>query len=125
MSLHGGDIYKIYRENRKKVIDYSANINPLGFPKKLKKNIMENIDNLIHYPDPNYIELKESISRKIGVSVESICVGNGATELIFLWMKALKPKKTLIVLVACVTGFILSIFIVFLLQMFRSPKNES
>lgn len=36
-----------------------------------------------------------------------------------------KPKKTLIVLVACVTGFILSIFIVFLLQMFRSPKNES
>ena len=39
MSLHGGDIYKIYRENGKKVIDYSANINSLGFPKKLKKNI--------------------------------------------------------------------------------------
>ena len=97
MSLHGGDSYKIYRENGKKVIDYSANINSLGFPKKLKKNIVKNIDNLIHYPDPNYIELKESISRKIKIPVESICVGNGATELIFLWMKALKPKKTLII----------------------------
>ena len=41
MSLHGGDIYKIYRENGKKVIDYSANINSLGFPKKLKKNIIK------------------------------------------------------------------------------------
>ncbi len=40
MSLHGGDIYKIYRESGKKVIDYSANINPLGFPKELKKNII-------------------------------------------------------------------------------------
>ena len=89
MSLHGGDIYKIYRENGKKVIDYSANINSLGFPKKLKKNIIKNIDNLIHYPDPNYIELKKSISKKITVPVESICVGNGATELIFLWMNAI------------------------------------
>ena len=97
MSLHGGDIYKIYRENGKKVIDYSANINSLGFPKKLKKNIIKNIDNLIHYPDPNYIELKKSISKKIGVPIESICVGNGATELIFLWMKVLKPKKILII----------------------------
>lgn len=38
--------------------------------------------------------------------------------------KPVKPKKSLIVVVACVTGFILSIFIVFLLEMFRSPKNE-
>ena len=43
MSLHGGDIYKIYRENGKKVIDYSANINSLGFPKKLKKNIIRKL----------------------------------------------------------------------------------
>ena len=93
MSLHGGDIYKICRESGKKVIDYSANINPLGFPKELKKYIIKNIDNLIHYPDPNYIVLKESISKKITVPVESICVGNGATELIFLWMKVLKPKS--------------------------------
>ena len=59
MSLHGGDIYKIYRENGKKVIDYSANINSLGFPKKLKKNIIKNIDNLIHYQNNNYIKIKK------------------------------------------------------------------
>lgn len=38
--------------------------------------------------------------------------------------KPIKPKKTLIVVVACVTGFILSIIVVFLLEMFKSPKNE-
>ena len=38
--------------------------------------------------------------------------------------KPVKPKKTLIVVVACVTGFILSIFMVFLFEMVRSPKNE-
>lgn len=97
MSLHGGDIYKIYRENGKKVIDYSANINSLGFPKGLKKNIVKNIDNLIHYPDPNYMELKEAIGKKIEIPVENICVGNGATELIFLYIRALKPKKALII----------------------------
>lgn len=97
MSLHGGDIYKIYREKGEKVVDYSANINSLGFPKKLRKHIVKNIDNLIHYPDPNYMGLKEAISKKVEVPIESICVGNGATELIFLWMRVLKPKKTLII----------------------------
>jgi len=38
--------------------------------------------------------------------------------------KPVKPKKTLIVVVACVTGFILSIFMIFLFEMFRSPTNE-
>lgn len=38
--------------------------------------------------------------------------------------KPVKPKKSLIVVVACVTGFIVSIFVVFLLEMFKSPKNE-
>lgn len=38
--------------------------------------------------------------------------------------KPVKPKKSLIVVVACVTGFIVSIFVIFLLEMFKSPKNE-
>ena len=62
MSLHGGDIYKIYRENGKKVIDYSANINSLGFPKKLKKNIRY-FDNCLNYFVDTY---KDIFSKKTG-----------------------------------------------------------
>ncbi len=97
MALHGGNIHKIFRESGKEVLDYSANINPLGFPKSLRKNIIKNIDGLINYPDPNYIDLKESISKKINISVDNIVVGNGATELIFLAIRTLNPKNVLIV----------------------------
>lgn len=97
MSLHGGDIYKIYRETNIKVIDYSANINSLGVPKNLKKHIKNNINSLVNYPDPNYIDLRNSISKNIKIPMENIIVGNGATEIIFLFIKTLKPKKTLII----------------------------
>ena len=49
---------------------------------------------------------------------------SGVVSKILTYDKPVKPKKSLIVVVACVTGFILSIFIVFLLEMFRSPTNE-
>ena len=97
MALHGGNIHKIFREMGKEVLDYSANINPLGFPKSLRKNIIKNIDGLVNYPDPNYIDLKESISKKINISIDNIVVGNGATELIFLAIRTLNPKNVLIV----------------------------
>ena len=49
------------------------------------------------YPDPEYVELRENIAKYNGVKLENIVVGNGATEILFLHMKAMKPKKTLIV----------------------------
>ena len=96
MELHGGNIHKNFGENRE-IIDYSANINPLGVPENLKKHIKKNIENLAFYPDPNYVELRKSISKHIKVPKKNIVVGNGATEIIFLFIRALKPKKTLII----------------------------
>lgn len=97
MSLHGGNIHKIYREKNIEVLDYSANINPLGVSKNLKKFIKKNIDKLVNYPDPNYDNLKNSISKYINIPKENLIVGNGATEIIFLTMRALKPQKALII----------------------------
>ena len=96
--FHGGNIYKIFREkNIDKILDYSSNINPYGLPENLKKEIFEKLFVLERYPDPDYIELREKIAEKNNLNIENIIVGNGATEIIFLFMKLLSPKKVLIV----------------------------
>ena len=95
--FHGGNIYKIFREkNIDKILDYSSNINPYGLPENLKKEIFEKVFVLERYPDPDYIELREKIAEKNNLNIENIIVGNGATEILFLYLKALKPKKVLI-----------------------------
>lgn len=97
MDLHGGNIYRLKREGKGELLDYSSNINPLGVPESFKKAIIENFDILEKYPDPDYVELRENIGRYNKVDVKNIIAGNGATEILFLYMKAMKPKKTLII----------------------------
>lgn len=93
--LHGGNIYRFEREG-KDVLDFSSNINPLGVPQKFINIAKENFDKLTNYPDPYYIELREKIGEHNSVTKENIIVGNGATEILFLYMRAVKPKKVLV-----------------------------
>lgn len=98
MDFHGGNIYKVFREkNLKEILDYSSNINPYGIPESLKKRITENLEVLERYPDPDYVELREKLAHLNKVDMSDIVLGNGATEIIFLFMKVINPKKILIV----------------------------
>ena len=98
MDFHGGNIYKIFREkNIKEILDYSSNINPYGIPESLKKRITENLEILERYPDPDYIELRQKLAHLNKVDVSNIILGNGATEIIFLFMEVVNPQKVLIV----------------------------
>ena len=98
MDFHGGNIYKVFREkNIKGIMDYSSNINPYGIPESLKKRITENLEILERYPDPDYVELREKLAHLNNVNMSDIVLGNGATEIIFLFMKVINPKKILIV----------------------------
>ena len=97
MDFHGGNIYKIFREkNIKEILDYSSNINPYGIPESLRKRITKNLEILERYPDPDYIELRQKLAHLNKVDVSNIILGNGATEIIFLFMKVINPKKILI-----------------------------
>lgn len=87
---HGGNIYDYEEE----IIDFSSNINPLGTPKWIF-NIIKKVD-LTKYPDIKYRKLKEAISNYVGYSQENIIIGNGATELIHLFVRAFKLKRPLI-----------------------------
>lgn len=100
MSSHGADIDKlkrIYKIN-KEIIDFSSNINT-RMPECVSRVIASSIDEINRYPDIEYISLRKVISNSINkryktsFSYRNICVGNGATELIFLISKINKFKK--------------------------------
>lgn len=75
---HGGDIYSYEKD----LLDYSSNINPLGFPEMLKEKIIDRFDEVLRYPDLEYRKLKKNLSKYLGVEKENIQVGNGAVEII-------------------------------------------
>lgn len=93
--LHGGNIYEIERKYKRKVIDFSANINPLGLPRGAKETIYKNFDKVLHYPDSEPMLIK-IISKYWNVSEENILLGNGSVELIYLIAYTFKPETVLI-----------------------------
>lgn len=96
---HGGNLNafsKKYEIPEEKIIDFSANINPIGLPIKTKYIIQKNIDRLIHYPDTHTGLLKHNLARFHRIKEEDLMVGNGSSELIYLIPQALKPKRVLV-----------------------------
>lgn len=89
---HGGSI----RFKRPEVIDFSANINPLGLPLGVSKAIVNSIENCTVYPDSFSTSLRQSISNFEGISHEYIICANGASDLIFRLAFTLRPKKALV-----------------------------
>ncbi|MCK5196734.1 MAG: pyridoxal phosphate-dependent class II aminotransferase, partial [Spirochaetales bacterium] len=59
-----------------------ANINPLGFPSWLRKEINRNIETLIHYPDPEQKEIRKAAAKHFSINSDRVIYGNGASEFI-------------------------------------------
>lgn len=87
---HGGDRYR-----RPIRIDFSANTNPLGTPESVKEAVKRSCDRLDHYPDPYCQELVRGIAEKEQVDPDWVLCGNGAAEVIDLYMRALSPRHAL------------------------------
>ncbi len=94
--IHGGDIYSAREKIDGRIIDFSANINPLGIPQAVKNAIKDNIDGCEHYPDPLNRKLRDAISAFEDIDKEWILCGNGSADIIFRLTYALKPKKALL-----------------------------
>jgi len=97
---HGGDVYHLARTlglELSELLDFSANINPLGFPPGIPGAIQEALPEIVHYPDRRCLELRQDLAAYHDLDSGQILVGNGSTELIYLAARALKPQKALIV----------------------------
>lgn len=90
-SIHGGDIYQ-YPD----IIDFSANINPLGTPASVLQAITDSLQDVKNYPDIYCQKLRAQIAKFHDVDVEHVICGNGAADLIFRLVFALQPKKALV-----------------------------
>ncbi|HEY9671946.1 MAG TPA: threonine-phosphate decarboxylase CobD [Waterburya sp.] len=65
------------------ILDFSASINPLGPPKSAIAAIEQGLKNLIAYPDPNYNQLRVSLSQLHPMlTPDWILPGNGSAELL-------------------------------------------
>lgn len=84
--------------SQKNILDFSSNINPLGFPKEVKKSIKENIDCIIKYPDPESRELTKLLSKHLRLENNKIVIGNGASELIYAFCNAFFKKNIQVVI---------------------------
>ena len=93
---HGGNLYRFKRTGDHKLLDFSANINPLGLSLKVKQAIEDQITEIIHYPDSEGYALKQALSQQYCLKNEQIVLGNGAVELLYILCHQLQPKKVLI-----------------------------
>lgn len=98
--FHGSDLERVaehYHIDKDAIINFSGNVNPLGLSTNVLQQLSKHIDLIAKYPDRDYAELRRSIGQYIHVDSEGIIVGNGSTELISLFIKALHPNNALII----------------------------
>lgn len=99
-SAHGGNIREaaaLMGISADTLLDFSANINPLGMPESLKQAMIENLACAERYPDVEYQQLHQALAAHHGVPASWILAGNGETESIFTLVHGLKPRRAMVV----------------------------
>ena len=89
---HGGN----ERFKNKDIIDFSANINPLGIKKDALKVLENSFKTSSLYPDNFSTKLREKISLYENIDSKNIFCSNGASDIIFRSVLYLKPKSALV-----------------------------
>ena len=117
--IHGGDIYE-----KPVRLDFSASLNPLGMPSAVRDAACRGVAASVHYPDVHCRALRRAIAGKENVRKENvreenvreenfrgknvreeeIICGNGAAELIYALVNAVKPARALL-MTPCFTEY--------------------
>lgn len=96
---HGGNLRRLAAASglaMSELLDFSASINPLGPPEYLRPLMSRNLEALLHYPDPEYGELRQAAAFRFSVDPSQIIVGNGSTEIIHALPHALGVRRAVI-----------------------------
>lgn len=96
MTGHGGDISAYRREYGEEPLDFSANISPLGLPKKVRAACVKALCGAGSYPDAFCTELVGRISQAERLPGNWILCSNGAADLIYRLAISERPKRALI-----------------------------
>jgi threonine-phosphate decarboxylase len=74
------------------ILDFSSSVNPLGPSKQAVDAAKKAFSQIAAYPDSNSNELRQVISSHYGISKGNVVVGNGSTELIYLFAEVFMKK---------------------------------
>ena len=94
-NVHGGNVHKASRllhTSLDQILDFSANINPLGMSSKGLDAVKDALQDVIHYPDPDMTHLYSITSELWNIPKECIVFGNGAAELIYAKVFMCQPQ---------------------------------
>jgi len=86
--MHGGNLRDLAARSGRSaqrtgdILDFSANINPLGPPLRLRSALLRGLDLLDHYPEPEAAALTSAIAAGLGLDPARVVVGNGSAELL-------------------------------------------
>ncbi len=70
------------------IVKLASNENPLGVSPGAARAMRTLLDGLARYPDGNGFELKQALSRRFGVGLDSIVLGNGSNDVLELAARA-------------------------------------
>lgn len=93
---HGGDLLtaaETFGFAPDEILDFSANINPLGPPERLLSALQDALHRIVHYPDPAHRSFRRALADRLQVSPDWILPGNGAAECLALAILACQPAK--------------------------------
>lgn len=97
---HGGQpetIKKLlHMKDEKPLLDFSANLNPLGPPSWLSDALQQQYDTISRYPEPTYSKASASVAEHEGINQDMVLMTNGGAEAIFLVAKYFEKGKALI-----------------------------
>ncbi len=95
--IHGGDVYTPRRLPKGvELLDFSANLNPLGMPESVKAALIACADHCDQYPDPLCRKLRAGLEAREKVPASRIVCGNGAADLIYRLVWAVRPQRALV-----------------------------
>ncbi len=96
---HGGNLTYLASVSglpAESILDFSANINPLGPPEWLRSVVSAALSSVVHYPDPACTKLVAAVSGRYHVEPGNVIVGNGSTEILHLIPRALSLGRAII-----------------------------
>ena len=86
LPAHGGNIRSMATAlgcAPEEILDFSANINPLGPPAWLRPVVARALAGTAHYPEPRAEGLRRIAATRMGVAPENVVAGNGSSELLY------------------------------------------
>jgi cobyric acid synthase CobQ/L-threonine-O-3-phosphate decarboxylase len=96
---HGGNLTALSQRSGLKageLVDFSANLNPLGPPEWLRPLISAHISDLAHYPDPHCTALTRTVAEYFATDPAQVLIGNGASELLHLLIRGLARTRLVV-----------------------------